>query len=122
MSLWWGDVVVGTQRGGDAGSATMLSSESSDGCSGWVVSEVVGSSLRLVHAWSLVIVVWSVMATIVVVVVLLPLMMHLFLVHLEPAELRSSMRLCLTILQCCGQSLHIPTGMKTRMHGHIRDK
>ena len=48
----------------------------SDGCSGWVDSEIVGvvmSSLS-VHAWSLVTTVTSVViATIVVVVVLLPL-------------------------------------------------
>ena len=50
--------------------AFLSNSEGSEGCSGWVDSEVVGLSCR-VHAWSLVIVVWSVMATIVVVVVLL---------------------------------------------------
>ena len=73
MSLWRGGVADGQQRGPgvDRGSATMLNSEASDGCSGWVDSEVVGLS---VHAWSLVAVVKSVViATIVVVVVLLPL-------------------------------------------------
>ena len=65
------------QRGAGCGhsSATMLNPEASDGCSGWVVSEVVGESLSLrrVHAWSLTVAVESVIATIVVVVVLLPL-------------------------------------------------
>ena len=84
----------------DVGSATMLSSEASDGCSGWVDSEVIGVVGRRarVHAWSLVAMVKSVViATIVVVVVLLPLLHHLFLgMTLEPAELRSSMTLYLT--------------------------
>ena len=52
----------------------MLNSRASEGCSGWVDSEVVGLSPR-VHAWSLVIVVRSTVATIVVIVVLLPLML-----------------------------------------------
>ena len=50
MSLWQGVVVEHGQRGPgvDWGSATMLNSEVSEGCSGWVVSEVVGLSCRRV--------------------------------------------------------------------------
>ena len=81
--------VVDGSQSGDVGSATMLNSEGSDGCSGWVDSEVVGLSCR-VHAWSLVSMVRSMIATIVVVVVLLPLMLASFYgCKLEPAELRS---------------------------------
>ena len=70
----------------------MLNAGCSEGCTGWVDSEVVGLS---VHAWSLVAAVGSVIvATIVVIVVLLPLMLPFR--KLEPAELRSSMRLYLT--------------------------
>ena len=70
----------------EQGVLKMLSSRASDGCPGWVDSEVIGVviSLRRVHAWSLVIAVKSVViATIVVVVVLLPLTVDL-LMHLEP--------------------------------------
>ena len=85
---------VGRQRGAWCGhsSATMLNSERSEGCSGWVDSEVVGLS---VHAWSLVAVVKSVMiTTIVVVVVLLPLMCHSFLErHLSQSRV-AQMRGC----------------------------
>ena len=73
VSLWLGWFVVEHGQSG-VGSATMLNSERSEGCSKmglfrsrWVVKSSV-------HAWSLVIVVVSVMiAAIVVVVVLLPL-------------------------------------------------
>ena len=77
------------QRGWTS-SVTMLNSEGSEGCSGWVDSEVVGLSRR-VHAWSLVIVVESMIAAIVVIVVLLPLVAHLFLMCLEP-RVRNSQR------------------------------
>ena len=68
--------------------AILLNPGASEGCSGWVDSEVVGESLSLrrVHAWSLVIVVRSVIATIVVVVVLLPLIAHHTFDALEPKQ------------------------------------
>ena len=74
---WVVVVANGKQRGPgvDWGSATMLNSKASDGCSKGVDSEVVGLSLCPVHAWSLVAVVTSMIATIVVVVVLLPLVL-----------------------------------------------
>ena len=59
----------------------MLSSRASDGCPGWVYSEVIGVVMSLchVHAWSLVATVVSVViATIVVVVVLLLPLVHPF--------------------------------------------
>ena len=58
---------------------TLLSSKASDGCSKGVESEVVVLSLCRVHAWSLLSTVKSMIATIVVVVVLLPLMLASFL-------------------------------------------
>ena len=63
---------AGTEPPGAGELFKVLNSEGSpEGCSGWVDSEVVGLS---VHAWSLTVVVESVViATIVVIVVLLPL-------------------------------------------------
>ena len=86
MSLWLGwFVVVGMQRGvgSDVGSATMLKKSriSSEGCSGWVDSEIVGESLSSPCMLSLVSTVRSMIATIVVVVVLLLPLRLLFLEH-----------------------------------------